>query len=271
MRPSDATRRVSRDGGRRSKAPSVPDRRRFLEAAARGRGDVGPVEPQAGAFLSNGGRRVRNPTNELRRDDVDDRAIDVSRDVTELITRARAGDEEAIRTFVERFEHEVRLMVRGRLPRRLRTQFDSMDFVQAVWQSFFVDLKEGSQEFENARHVRGFLAGVARNKVFEQDRRLTRTARYEVAREEPLYVRRGDREHAREVPAHDPSPSENMQASDRLAILTAGRPQREVEVLTLRHEGRTIDEIADLLEIHEKTVRRIITAARERMEARGWM
>jgi RNA polymerase sigma-70 factor (ECF subfamily) len=202
--------------------------------------------------------------------DSDDDGPDLSREVTDLIARARAGDDDAIRDFVGRFEREVRLMVRDRLPRRLRNQFDSMDFVQAVWQSFFADLKGGSREFENSRHLRGFLAGVARNKVFEQDRRLTRTAKYAVAREEKLYVRRGDREVAIEVPAHDPSPSMNLQASERLALLTAGRPEREVEVLRLRHEGRTIDDIAARMGIHEKTVRRIIDAARERMEARGW-
>lgn len=195
---------------------------------------------------------------------------DVSRDVVDLVARARGGDEDAIRTFVGRFEGEVRLMVRGRLPRRLRAQFDSMDFVQAVWQSFFSDLKSEPKEFENTRHLRGFLAGVARNKVFEQDRRLTRTAKYAIAREEPLYVRRGDREVARELPAHDPTPSQNVQASDRLALLTAGRPAREAEILRLRQDGLTVDDIAARLGVNEKTVRRAIEAARDRMEARGW-
>jgi RNA polymerase sigma-70 factor (ECF subfamily) len=200
----------------------------------------------------------------------EDAGEDVSRDVADLVARAREGDQEAIRSFVGRFEGEVRMMVRGRLPRRLRAQFDSMDFVQAVWQSFFSDLKSGPKEFENSRHLRGFLAGVARNKVFEQDRRLTRTAKYAIAREEPLYVRRGDREVARDLPAHDPTPSQNVQASDRLALLTAGRPEREVEILRLRQDGLTVDDIAARLGVNEKTVRRAIEAARDRMEARGW-
>ena len=62
-------------------------------------------------------------------------------EISDLIARAKAGDETAIGEFLSRFEPEVRIMVRGRLPRMLRTQFDSMDFVQAVWQSFFVDLQ----------------------------------------------------------------------------------------------------------------------------------
>ncbi len=197
-------------------------------------------------------------------------AEDASGEVAELVARAREGDEDAIRTFVSRFETEVRLIVRGRLPRRLRAQFDSMDFVQAVWQSFFSDMKSDPKEFENSRHLRGFLAGVARNKVFEQDRRLTRTAKYALAREEPLYVRKGDREVARELPAHDPTPSQNAQAGDRLALLTAGRSPREVEILRLRRDGMTLDDIAARLNVNEKTVRRVIDAARERMEERGW-
>ena len=57
----------------------------------------------------------------------------------DLLRRAKAGDDAAIRDFLSRFEQEVRTMVRSRLPRKLRTQFDSTDFVQSVWQSFFVD------------------------------------------------------------------------------------------------------------------------------------
>lgn len=69
--------------------------------------------------------------------------------------------------------------MRGRLPRMLRTQFDSMDFVQAVWQSFFADLRSSSsRQFENVHHLRCFLAGVARNKVYEEHRRLTRTKKH---------------------------------------------------------------------------------------------
>jgi RNA polymerase sigma-70 factor (ECF subfamily) len=155
-------------------------------------------------------------------------------DVANLMSRAKEGDEEAVRDFLSRFEWEVRMMVRARLPKRLRSQFDSIDFVQAVWQSFFSDLRQNGPDFERVEHVRRFLAGVVRNKVFEQHRKLTRTEKYDVSREERLYIRRGDHEVPREVISPDPSPSEAAQADDRLAQLT---------------------------------VRRIIESARERMEA----
>jgi RNA polymerase sigma-70 factor (ECF subfamily) len=191
-------------------------------------------------------------------------------DISELIARAKAGDEAAIREFLSRFEQEVRIMVRSRLPKKLRTQFDSMDFVQAVWQSFFAGLRKGSREFENIHHLRRFLAGVARNKVYEEHRRLTRTEKYALAREQRLYVWRGSREVQRELISPEPTPSQAVQASDRLAQLIAGCTPREVQVITLRHQGMTFEEIAARTGVHERSVRRIIDEVRVRMEARGW-
>jgi len=192
-------------------------------------------------------------------------------DISDLIARAKAGDETAIREFLSRFEPEVRMMVRGRLPRMLRTQFDSMDFVQAVWQSFFADLQSSSsRQFENVHHLRGFLAGVARNKVYEEHRRLTRTKKHALAREQSLYVRRGSREVELALISPEPTPSQAVQASDRLAQLVARCSPLEAQVITLRHQEMTFDEIARRTGASERSVRRIIDEARERMESRGW-
>jgi RNA polymerase sigma-70 factor (ECF subfamily) len=188
-------------------------------------------------------------------------------DFTDLMRRAQADDPGAIGEFLARFEREVQLMVRARLPKKLRTQFDSVDFVQAVWQSFFSDLRENPRDFANTEHLRGFLAGVVRNKVREQHRRLTRTEKYDVAREQRLYIRRGDREVLREVIYPEPSPSETAQADDRMAQLTAGRSPREIEVVRLRLQGLTFVEIAARTRIDERAVRRIIESVRARMEA----
>ena len=191
-------------------------------------------------------------------------------EISDLLARAKAGDETAIGEFLSRFEPEVRIMVRGRLPKMLRTQFDSMDFVQQVWQSFFDDLRTNSRRYDNIGHLRGFLAAVARNKVYEEHRRLTRTQKYALAREQRLYVRRGSREVEIDLVSPDPSPSQAFQASDRLAQLVAGCNPVEAQVITLRHEGMTFDEIARRTGVSERSVRRIIDEARERMEATGW-
>jgi RNA polymerase sigma-70 factor (ECF subfamily) len=182
--------------------------------------------------------------------------------------RAKSGDAAAIRDFLCRFEPQVRMMVRARLPRKLRTQFDSIDFVQAVWQSFFTALQRDPRDFSNADHLRGFLAGVVRYKVLEQHRRLTRTEKYNLAREQRLYIHRGDQEVLRDVVSPDPSPSETAQAAECLEQLTAGRSLREVEILSLRRQGLTLLEIAERMGINERSVRRVIESVRSRMESR---
>ena len=192
--------------------------------------------------------------------------------VDDLIRRARAGDGPATAELLSRFEPEVRTMVRIRLPRALRNRFDSMDFVQAVWKSVFTgDLPyPGAATFADESHFRGFLAGVARNKIFEEHRRQTRTKKYDIGREERLYVRRGAHEVPIDVAGSEPTPSENVQAVDRLGQLVEGRPPEEARIIDLRRQGLTYEEIAAKIGLHERSVRRVIDAARRRMEANQW-
>ena len=191
-------------------------------------------------------------------------------DFAGLIARVKEGDEAAIRRLIERFGPEVRMMVRRRLPARLRNQFDTVDFTQVVWNSVIVDCRDRSEPFEDAKHLLGFLAGVVHNKIAQEYRRRTRTRKYDIGREQPLYVRKGDRDVPREVAADDPTPSETVQADDRLEQLVAGRSPLEVRIVELRREGLTIDEVAARLDLHEKAVRRVIDSIRARMEARRW-
>jgi RNA polymerase sigma-70 factor (ECF subfamily) len=186
-------------------------------------------------------------------------------DLAGLIERIKAGDEGATRDLIHRFEGDIRTIVRVRLPHALRSKFDSMDFVQAVWQSVLTDGQDLGR-FTSAGHFLAFLAGVARNKVFEEHRKRTRTRKYNLRREEPLYVRRGGRELPREVPAHDPSPSQDAQARDRLAQLIEGRSPVEAQVVELRRRGLTFDEIAAQTGLSERSVRRVIESIRQRME-----
>ncbi len=188
----------------------------------------------------------------------------------DLIARARDGDEEAISTLLRDFEDDVRIAVRRHLPRALRSQFDSMDFVQNVWTSIFAGKEVDADRFENREHMLGFLTGVARNKVFEEYRRRTKTRKYNLNREEPLYVKHGDREEPRDVPAPDPTASQNFQEQDRYKQLTSGRDPREALIVKFRIDGLTYEEIAERTGLNERTIRRITDALYQRMELRQW-
>src|SRR6266550_6520621 len=88
-----------------------------------------------------------------------------------FLRRIQAGDDGAARELLTQYEAEVRLVVRRQLPRLLRSRFDSLDFLQSVWGSFFRRVRTGPAEFEDSRHLVAFLARAAKNKVVDEYRR----------------------------------------------------------------------------------------------------
>src|SRR3989442_11144114 len=83
-----------------------------------------------------------------------------------LIARVRAGDAEAARELVQRYEPAIRRAVRFRLAdSRLARLFDSMDICQSVLASFFVRAAAGQYDLEQPEQLLGLLAAMARKKL----------------------------------------------------------------------------------------------------------
>src|SRR5882724_6342151 len=108
-------------------------------------------------------------------------------ELSDFLQRIQAGDDGAARELLSRFEAEVRLVVRRQLPRLLRSRFDSLDFLQSVWGSFFRRMRSTPTEFEDSRHLVAFLARAAKNKVIDEYRRAA-SRKQDMHREEPLWV-----------------------------------------------------------------------------------
>ena len=185
----------------------------------------------------------------------------------DLLDRAKRFDDLAVRQLLEAFEPEIRIMVRVQLPLKLRPKFDSIDFTQAVWASFFIRIRERDTPFENPRQLGAFLAGIAKNKVVEEHRKRTRTRKYDIRREEQLYFKRGGRDVPVEVASQDPSPSEEAQVQDRLHQLLKCEGPEMAKIIDLRRQGLSYEEIGPRVGLHERTVRRMVNAMRSRMEA----
>src|SRR5687768_4189029 len=88
----------------------------------------------------------------------------------DLMNRLRAGDQEAAWKLIEEYGPHIRRVVRRELHQKMRSKFDSIDFVQAVWASFF---REPGQfrEMETPEALLNFLVAIARNKVVDETRR----------------------------------------------------------------------------------------------------
>src|SRR5258707_3700818 len=124
--------------------------------------------------------------------------------ISEFLKRIQSGDEGAARELLERYEAEVRLVVRRQLPRLLRSRFDSLDFLQSVWGSFFRRMRSSPTEFEDSMHLVAFLARAAKNKVIDEYRRAA-SRKNNMHREEPLW---GEGRRPTDLPDPIDSPTE---------------------------------------------------------------
>ena len=98
---------------------------------------------------------------------------------------ACSGSEEAFCELVERFGPHIKRVVRHRLHHRMRSKFDSVDFVQMVWASFFAD-RQRLANIHKPEDLLRYLVTMARNKVIEESRRRMKHQKHNVNRERSL-------------------------------------------------------------------------------------
>lgn len=180
---------------------------------------------------------------------------DTRDDFAVLMENVSAGSEEAIRTLLDQYGSYIFRAIRRRLNRRMRTQYDSQDFAQAVWASFFAN-REAIPRFARPEELVAFLGTVAGNKVIDEIRRCFDTQKRNLNRDQSLestITRSGI-----SPVSKSPSPSQVAVAKDQLEILTKDEPSEYRRVVELRMSGATFNEIADELGINEKTARRLL-------------
>jgi RNA polymerase sigma-70 factor (ECF subfamily) len=175
-------------------------------------------------------------------------------DIGGFLARIQAGDEQAARELLTRYEAEVRLVVRRQLPRLLRSRFDSVDFLQSVWGDFFQKVRGGSAEFDDSRHLVAFLARAAKNKVIDEYRRAG-SQKHDMHREEPIW---NDAGRPRELAAVDDTASQLAEARETFDRLLDLLPEERRQLVSLKAEGLSSREIGARLGISERTVQRAV-------------
>src|SRR5581483_11639550 len=103
----------------------------------------------------------------------------------DLMRRLRDGSEDAARELLHRYGDAILRVVRRKLSRELRSKFDSVDFVQAVWASFFTGTPR-QRRFDHPQALMAFLVTLAQNKVIDAVRQRMQTQKHNVNRERPL-------------------------------------------------------------------------------------
>jgi len=172
---------------------------------------------------------------------------------TQLMTQVEEGSQDAAWELIEQYGPHIHRVVRRRLNKKMRQRYDSTDFLQSVWKSFF-RRPSRMAGFEHPEQLIRHLVVMARNKVVDEVRREATQAR-DASREEPLEWEDGPRE---ELAAVRDTPSQIAMARECWNGIMDQLPPHGRKVVQLRITGATYVEIAESLQMNERTARRVI-------------
>lgn len=163
----------------------------------------------------------------------------------------RSGSRDAIQNFTEEYGPHIQRIARRNLDSRIQSKFDSLDFVQMVWVSFFRDPRQ-IRSFRRPADLRRYLGKLVRNKVCDEHRRRIISAKHNVTHEYSLQ--------ASDEPTNslDLTPSQVAIVREEWQRIIEGEPPRNQNIARLRLGGSTLAEISRELGINERTVRRVI-------------
>jgi RNA polymerase sigma-70 factor (ECF subfamily) len=177
--------------------------------------------------------------------------VDETAAFPELIAGLRAGDPACVEVLCRRYAPFIRAAVRRQLHPRLRTRFDSLDFVQDVWASFLAIPAE-RYTFDTPAALRAFLTRMAHHRVIEVFRRRFGTLKDDINREQ------ADSAGSERLPAPTPTPSQWVIANEEWEQLRGRFPEGQRVILELLRDGHSYEDIARLAQVSVSTVNRIV-------------
>jgi RNA polymerase sigma-70 factor (ECF subfamily) len=182
---------------------------------------------------------------------------------TLLMQRVRTGCPDAARRVFDDYGGHVLRVVRRRLHERLRSQFDSLDFSQDVWASFFA-VPPDRFTFDSPGELVRFLCRMAHHKVVEVFRQRFRGHKHQLDAERPLGATTAGGPPL-DPPVADPTPSQCAIANEHWERMLAGQPDDFRRVLELLRQGHTQKEIAQRLALHPKRIQRLLSQLTRRV------
>lgn len=177
----------------------------------------------------------------------------------DLMARVRAGDQDAATALVQRYEPQIRRVVRIRLVSgRLKGMLDSMDVCQSVMGSFFYRAALGQYEIEKPEDLIGLLARMARNKLADQARKA------EADRRGGGMVRVGEAGEI-DVAGREATPSRIFDAREMLGRARSYFSAEELYLVEQRASGRQWADLAAELGSTPEALRKKHSRAVERV------
>ncbi len=174
-----------------------------------------------------------------------------------LMERVRTGDPEVGRELFERYGKAIQIVVRYRLDRRMRSQFDSLDFAQDAWASFF-RVPPANYNFQTPEELVAFLTRVVQHKISDAYRK-----RCGHSKKSGRKFRRRH-SYVDEQPARQPTPSHTAILSEEWNRLLKDKPPQIQRALEMLRDGYSQREIAQELGLQVRRIHRLIKSLNDR-------
>jgi RNA polymerase sigma-70 factor, ECF subfamily len=183
-----------------------------------------------------------------------------------LIHLWRQGDQEAARQIVERYIDRLLLLARSRISQRLASRFDAEDIVQSVFRTFFMHVKEGQFVFAHQDDLCKLLVRITLHKTLRQ------VAFHKAAKRDPSQETDQGEHHREQLMAlldGEPSPEATAAFLDQLEHFFSQLLPQERQILEMRLQGFSNEEIAKKLDVYDRKIRRVIEHIRDIAEKEG--
>jgi RNA polymerase sigma-70 factor, ECF subfamily len=184
-----------------------------------------------------------------------------------LIDLWRQGDQDAARQIVERYLDRLLHLARGRISQRLAGRVDAEDIVQSVFRTFFVRLKDGRFVFADQDDLSKLLMRITLHKTLRQ------VAFHKAAKRDPhMETERGEhhREQLLSLLDREPSPEATVAFLDHLEHFLSQLEPLERQILELRIQGYSNDDIVQRLDLrYDRKIRRALERVRAVAEREG--
>jgi RNA polymerase sigma-70 factor (ECF subfamily) len=176
-------------------------------------------------------------------------------DPLHLIQRCQTGSETAAQQLFDRYVERLLVLARWHISEKLRSRIDPEDVVQSVFRTFFIRLRNESFTFDEADDLFKLLTRITLHKTLRQ------VAFHRAARRNPereLKPASNDQDRIMEVLDTEPDPETVVAFADQLKTFLSKFSEQEQQIIELRLQGHTSEEIAEKLGTYDRKVRRVL-------------
>jgi RNA polymerase sigma-70 factor, ECF subfamily len=185
-------------------------------------------------------------------------------DAEQLLKRWQDGDQGAASEIFQQYVSRLIGLARNRLSSRMAKRIDPEDVVQSAYRSFFRNAADDRYTLSRSGDLWRLLAAITVNKVHGQ-------VEHHTAQKRAINREQSDPEEDSlfgvhpEAISREPSPMEALTVVEELELVMKDLSPDHRQILELRLQDNTIEEVAEAVGCSERTVRRVLDRVKEKL------